>query len=162
MSLIIPDPVRDSVLGLCTTKTSNGSICNLPESLHDGRELDSQGYLHRFNQPINDKCKEEETLKFEDDSGLVDNNTPDLTELLSILVDVNKLINNQIIKMSQNGTKFLPGVVNTAIQLSSRMEKFLDEGDAQVQSVQPKPVNTISSSEQRRLETLRRKYSSKR
>jgi hypothetical protein len=149
-------------MSACQTVTSSGAICSLPEDLHDGRELDSAGYLHRFNQPINPE-RDSQRAQYDDNPYAFGVSSPSMLShnVSSLLSEVLKFLDNQIIKMAQNGSKF-PGVafVNKACELSGKISSLIDpESDHHITAIVSSKTPAIpKTEEERRMDFLRKKY----
>jgi hypothetical protein len=97
--------------------------CGLGRELHDGREMDAQGNMHRFNEPVRPQRSEPEV--FEDPApGQASHGTE---SVIPLLVNIKRLFDSSIVKMAQNGYKFPNSLVNDASRLSREISQILDQ-----------------------------------
>lgn len=109
--------------------------CGLNREMHDGREIDHEGNMHLFNEPV---YKPKAAMVFEDSEP----HDPPLRKpvtsggklsdesFIIILTESKNFLDREIVRMFQNGAKFPKETVSHAIELSGKIEKALTELDS--------------------------------
>lgn len=100
---------------------STSCWCGLARELHDGREMDAAGDMHRFGE-----VSRPPTARgpFEDPEPAASPKTS--PALRPILEDTKKFLDLQIVRMAQNGYKYPVPTVDSARTLSKRIAAFLE------------------------------------
>jgi len=95
--------------------------CGLLQEHHDGRELDCNNDLHRFNEPVRAPSQE----FFEDRVEETKTLTKPITDTPTLLLlDIKRLLQT-IVLQSQNGAKIPGNIVNKAASLSIQVNRLV-------------------------------------
>lgn len=100
--------------------------CGLGPELHDGREMDAAGDMHRFGEPVR-RGASDKSGPFEDPKP-----SPEVVihpAVRKLLVDAKEFFDGRVIRMSKSGFKWPPYFVTAAEDMSKRIGNLLDDKD---------------------------------
>lgn len=96
--------------------------CGLSHDHHDGREMDLEGNMHRFNEPVKKLSDDVRPVKDYEETPTV--NSSDKVSVL--LHDVKKFLHVEIISIAQSGSKKFPlQTVNRTSTLIRKIDEYL-------------------------------------
>lgn len=141
----------------------NTCWCGLPESHHDGREMDREGNMHLFGKPVYNPDSNKAAIFDEDkvdvsQDVVILNPASSFTLPLGLAQSVKKFLDGCIIRMQQNGFKFPGGVVEKAIHLSSELSSLLGDQYTEPESKGTVEIQDRKTEKDRHMEFLRAKY----
>lgn len=96
--------------------------CGLGKEMHDGREIDAAGDMHRFNEQVRVPVAEG---PFEDPEPPEPRSAGTPFAVRQALADAKKFFDNSVIKCAKSGFKFPPYYVERAEELSQRIGSLL-------------------------------------
>lgn len=140
--------------------------CGLPESHHDGREMDKEGNMHLFGKPVYNPDTPKAAVQFDEDKvdiSFLDHPSSSFILPLGLAQSIKKFLDGCIIRMQQNGFKFPAGVVEKAIHLSFELSSLLadqytePEGKGTVETVK-EHIQEKRTEKDKHMEFLRAKY----